>query len=569
MQLTVKRKLYFSFGLLLVIMFGLSAYALYIASEMNSNSIKLSKGWMEGLHLAHRINTSAVDFRISEYTHIITPREKDMTGVEEELAGLIEEIEKDLRDYEGTIEIEIDRNLYDEVSKLWTEYLELHTRAIKLSREQKKDEAMMLFSNELANQFDLFSYKTDILVRLNKNYAELEEENNIKLYNKAKTVFISIFALSFILCSLLAFIISRSITLSIRKVVEGATQIAEGDLTQKINIRSKDEMKKLGDAFNTMAKKLHGVLFKISENAQQLAAASEELTASSEQSAKVTEQIANTSGTIAEGAERQLMSVKAASKSILQIAEGINEITNRNQEVTEAAKMASAAAEKGMIAVSSVAVQIKDIEDTIADTSHIIENLNKRSDEIELIVKLITDITGQTDLLALNAAIEAARAGEAGRGFAVVASEVRKLAEQSKQSAGQIKDLIRNIRMESSKAVSSVSKGTEKIREGIEKSKEVNSAFESIQAAIEEVEYKIKEVSRAIDQILQDKKVITKSIEVVEKAAEAGTHASQENAVATEQQLANMEEIASAAQALSRTAEDLNMLINQFKMAKK
>src|SRR5690606_19279205 len=130
--------------------------------------------------------------------------------------------------------------------------------------------------------------------------------------------------------------------------------------------------------------------------------------------------------------------------------QNITESSNEMDEITEVAKELT---NKGATFVDHVVEQMNFIKGSVTKASESILSLRDRSKEISSIIEIITDVAEQTNLLALNAAIEAARAGEHGKGFAVVAEEVKKLAEESKNSASQITEMITHIQRETDESV--------------------------------------------------------------------------------------------------------------------
>ena len=146
---------------------------------------------------------------------------------------------------------------------------------------------------------------------------------------------------------------------------------------------------------------------------------------------------------------------------------------------------------------------MESINNNVDTLALVVEGLGKRSFEIGAITEVITAIADQTNLLSLNAAIEAARAGEHGRGFAVVSDEVRKLAEQSAQSAQQISQLITLIQEETKKAVKSMEKVSTEVEQGTSAVNEAGKSFNQIQATVNDVTLQVEEVTMTLKQTIR------------------------------------------------------------------
>ena len=201
-------------------------------------------------------------------------------------------------------------------------------------------------------------------------------------------------------------IITRAIVKPLAVSVEFAQAVAEGDLTQKIDLDQLDEIGALANALNHMSENLNSVMSGIQEASVQVASSSEELSTSSQN--------------LSSSATEQASSLEETSASIEELASAVEQSAQNSRSANEIARKAARDVENGGKAV--------------IDT---VEAMRKIADQI----KIVDDIADQTNLLALNAAIEAARAGEMGKGFAVVAVEVRKLAERSQKAAKEISEL--------------------------------------------------------------------------------------------------------------------------------
>lgn len=375
-----------------------------------------------------------------------------------------------------------------------------------------------------------------------------------------------VLVIALLLGGVLVSFIVLSITRPLRSLLAATDRINQGDLTERIVVRSSDELGQLSSHFNTMADSLHVVLVGVGESSSQLAASSEELTASAEQTARATEHIAQTIEEMATGSEQQVRSVEATERTITDMSAGVQQIAANAQSVSNTAVHASRVAADGSLAVQKATEQMNSISATVNGLAQSIRGLGDKTQHIGKIVEAITGIADQTSLLALNAAIEAARAGEHGRGFAVVADEVRKLAEQSGEMAHGIAEYIGSIQVDISTAVQAMEAGTQEVIAGIAVVNGAGTSFVSLQDAVEEVTTQIQEVSAAVQQLAASSSRVVEAIDEITQVAEEAAAGTQNISAAAEEQLASMEEITSSASALSQLAEELETVIRKFRL---
>ncbi|QUG40802.1 methyl-accepting chemotaxis protein [Psychrobacillus sp. INOP01] len=392
--------------------------------------------------------------------------------------------------------------------------------------------------------------------------------DELSSYEVFARIFVSSLAiLGVIIGVLLSYFISRSISAPVKRVTAGLTEIATGNLTvEPIVIKNKDEVGEMATAFNTMSKDLRGIVSGVRDSSMQLAANAEELSASSEESLASTQMVAKSAEAQMVSSEQQVQHMDSSVQSLTELSQGIGQISVSNEEMLQAATDVQKLVHTGSNVVSDVAKQMDTIHTTFNDTTIIMKNMEKHSNDIQTVTALITDISEQTNLLALNAAIEAARAGEYGKGFAVVADEVRKLAEQSKNSATEIASMVQLIQSASGDAVHAITDGGEKVEAGIAKTKESLTVFQGIEEAVGEVGFKVESVSAAIEQIQAMAESVSQGAIEVQRLATLAADGANDTSAATEQQIAANEEISSNAQALADLAEALQNNVSHFKI---
>lgn len=390
-----------------------------------------------------------------------------------------------------------------------------------------------------------------------------------ELYAPINKLVVNIVILSLITCILVTVVIiifSGYITKNIKEVNDLSRSIAEGDLTQIINVKSENEIGSMGNNLNKMNNNLKRLIQKISGSLENVVATAEELTASSDQTQQSAEQVSLAIQQVAFGSAGQVDIANDTTKIAGEIFTGMEQISNNIQEVTNTSIEASKRAGKGNEVVYLAVEQMNNIQDKVAVSTQAVAILGDKSKEIGSIVSLITSIAGQTNLLALNAAIEAARAGEQGKGFAVVADEVRKLAEQSGSAAGSISNLINEIQKEIVNAVGAMDNGTVAVQDGISMVNQAGKSFAEILKDINYIASQMQDVSAVTEEISAGTHNMLGAIENVAKISTESSGNAESVVAASEQQTALMKEVANAAENLTQMAVELQSLMNGFKL---
>lgn len=360
------------------------------------------------------------------------------------------------------------------------------------------------------------------------------------------------------------------VTRPIKALAALSGAMAEGDLgvntRQLLNNAPNDEIGVLIETFHTMKEKMRRIIEQVASAIELVAASSEELTASADQSAQAANSVAGSIGEMAEGSQAQTVAADSAASVVGQISANISKVAANATAVADESALAADKAKTGNKSVEKAFGQMLNIEKAVNVSAGVISELGERSQEIGQIVDTISGIAGQTNLLALNAAIEAARAGEQGRGFAVVAEEVRKLAEQSEQSAKQIALLINEIQHKTVEAVSAMDAGTNEVKLGTEVVSQSGQAFQEITALVAHVSDQIQDMSVAFEEIAAGSRQIVHSVNKIDEMSKKASAQAQNVSAATRETSASMQGIAASSQALAKLAQDLQTTISQFRI---
>ena len=323
---------------------------------------------------------------------------------------------------------------------------------------------------------------------------------------------------------LIAWSMGRRLTAPLDALRRRMTEIAdgEGDLTQRVDDSSRDEVGELAGAFNRFVDKVAGTIRDIGSAAGSLAS-----------SASGVSRIADGLG---ERATRSRDQARHAHAAASDISSGVSSAAAGAEQmgsaIREIARSASEASHVGQGAV-----------DLAARTETAIAALGASSAEISDVVKVISAVAEQTNLLALNATIEAARAGEAGKGFAVVATEVKELAQEASRASEEIHQRVQSIQADTSAAVGSISQIVGVIRE-------MNDHQTTIASAVEEQTAVTNELSRSVSSVADGATSVTGTMNDVTTDADRTA--------------ADVDQARTAARELDHLSGELTRLIDVF-----
>ena len=336
-----------------------------------------------------------------------------------------------------------------------------------------------LHINTSINAIDVFLQAVD------KNLTQLQADifDNVE---QGKLETFIIFVILFVAGVGIALTTIKAMIVPLKSINKVLSQIAKGDLSRQLTVKSDDEFGELAKNVNLVVADLRKLIGNISDNTHLLNHAAEQ---SSEKIAQVTDSLA-----------RQKQTIEQVTVQTGELGQSADHILTKATNAEE--KMTSALIQSGELeqTANTTNERMQTLVTMLDNTSDVMMVLQQEATNISSILDTIRGISDQTNLLALNAAIEAARAGEAGRGFAVVADEVRSLASRTQESATEIQAMIESLQSQTTKAVTDIKLGKDEANNCQDHTNQLLQTLLLITSAIEEMHDMSSDISQSATQ---------------------------------------------------------------------
>lgn len=541
-----------------------------------------------GIHNIKKINTNAAsmhDYNLESVKNLTTVKQNfsDIRGnmlrivyqenrnqqnasLKQDIDKLTNENNTILDKYEKTLLSDEEKPIFVQLKKDIDEYRAARELVIKYVDQNNYKDADANFSKITDARVKVYG-SLDKLMAVNINQADNSYKENNATYKSSLFVATSIMALGLALAITLGLVISIVISRQIKKALVFAEALGEGDLTQSIDIDSKDEIGNLARALNQASSNVKDLISEIINSASDISATSEELSATTEEISSKMEVASESTEQISRGAQDLSATTQEVSASAEEIGASTSELANKSKD----AAISANEIKKRAFEVKEKATRSIEQGNLIYDEKrlNIIKAIEegKVVEEVKTMADSIGNIAAQTNLLALNAAIEAARAGEQGRGFAVVAEEVRKLAEQSSQAVSNIQGMVVQVQS----AFNNLSQSGQDILDFMMNNVKPN--YQLLMDTGVQYEKDADFVNSIAEDIASSSKQMNEVVEQVNAAIENVSATAEESASGSEEVLnsiteitAAVNEVAKSTQSQAELAQKLNNMVQKFKI---
>ncbi|WP_373481926.1 methyl-accepting chemotaxis protein [Acetobacterium sp.] len=412
-NLKIKQKLVTCFILLAVVTGVVGVFGIYTMNAINTQSENMYHNNLVPSQKLASIQYALEDIRANQ---LLAVYERNPGTLQTRLDAISADVESDnalLKEYEATIQDDENRAMYVTLTESLASYRELRNANLELVKAQKYDEALAGLS-AVTQARTAVTEDLQKLIDYNTQLSEAILTQNTAEFKTQSTVMVIFIVVGIGLAVGLGLMVANMISKPLRRMVDSAEEIANGNLDVDVKIDSRDEVGELGLAFVKMTNHINEIMTNIDSAAEQVAAGSK--------------QIADSSMGLSQGATEQASSIEQLTASIEEISSQTRLNADNASEANELAEVTRTNAVQGNNEMKRMLESM--------------EEINESSTNISKIIKVIDEIAFQTNILALNAAVEAARARQHGKGFAVVAEEVRNLAARSADAAKETTRMI-------------------------------------------------------------------------------------------------------------------------------
>ena len=537
-SLSIARRAGLGFALIALLVALLGFFALSNMASIRESAVQVESGLVPKMRLVSDIREIMLRIRTISLRMALDSNAASIPQYRSQMDTRSQDLAKKLADLSAVLDTPEVRNLYDQFQVSLRQYQQGLTQSFILADKQQTAELNKLLLVDMKTVVDGSGNQLNALADYYNAQINLQGQTAELQYSRSRTMVFGFVLLAALSTVALAWLLTRSIVGPLSHAVRAAENVAQGDLTQTVEVTGDDEVTRLLVALQSMQGSLRSTLQLIRQSAGQMAASATDLNGITDQSSR--------------SLQKQTAEIEQAATAVNEMTSAADEVARNAVSTSESTRLSNDTARDGQQRVGETVSAIQALSTNIGETSSLVQNLADQSRDIGKVLDVIRSIAEQTNLLALNAAIEAARAGESGRGFAVVADEVRALAHRTQQSTLEIDQMVTAMRSGSSEALTSMQSSTQRASETLILAEGAGGALSQITDSIDQIHQRNLVIASAAEEQAQVAKEVDRNIvNIRDLSAQSSSGAGQING---------------SSQELARLAVSLNKAVARFQL---